>query len=75
LLLLSESVEAQRAARAVLTVAWNEKAEALGLPRRRPRTEPDLGAAKELRRALRPFISAIRDELGVVGELAPEPED
>jgi hypothetical protein len=65
LLLLSESIPAQEAARLVLRTAWNEKADALGEPRRHARSVSDAPPAKELRRHLTPFLIEVRKELGM----------
>lgn len=35
---------------------------------------PSAALVKELRANLRPFVQAVRTELGIVGDLAPEPE-
>jgi hypothetical protein len=74
LLLLSESIATQRAAREVLRVAWNERQEGLGLERKRPR-DPGVAPAKHLRRCLRDFTREVRQELGLSPELVVEPED
>lgn len=64
------------AARLVVRAAWNEQQEALGKDRKRPRRlGPDAAVTKEMRAWLKPFLEAPRKELGIQGELAPEPDD
>jgi len=76
LLLISESAAVQNAARLVVRAAWNERQEALGKDRKRPRRlGPDAAVTKEMRAWLKPFLEAARKELGIQGELAPEPDD
>ena len=75
LLLVSESLDVQAAARQVLRAAWNERRQALGMPRHHARLlGPGAAPVKEIRANLRPFVQAVRTELGIAGDLAPEPE-
>jgi hypothetical protein len=74
--LISESTAVQEAARLVVRAAWNERQGALGEARKRPRRlGSDAAVIKEMRAWLEPFLEEVRKELGVKGELAPEPED
>ena len=76
LLLTSESNAVQESARLVLRAAWNERKDALGEPRKRLRLlGPDAAVIKEMRAHLRPFLEAVRSELGVEGDLALDLED
>lgn len=75
LLLLSDWLPAQEAARVVLRVAWNERQEALGLQRKRPRLPEDLAPAKWLRVSLREFTRETRVELGLSADLVDELDD
>jgi uncharacterized membrane protein len=76
LLLLSESVIAQKAARQVLRTVWNEREVALGGNRKHQRVlAEDAAPAKELRANLRPFTRAVRVELGMTDDLVEEPDD
>jgi len=76
LLLISESPDVQKNARRVLRAAWNERQQALGKSRKHERLlGSDAAPIKEMRANLRPFVAAVRSELGVEGELAPDLED
>jgi hypothetical protein len=72
LLLLSDVPEVQDAARHVLRVAWNEKAEALGESRNHPRTLHNTSPVKEIRSHLHPFLNEVRKEIGLSPNLTPE---
>jgi hypothetical protein len=73
--LLSNSKPVQSAAREVLRVAWNERQEGLGRPRKRPRIPADIAPAKYLRKRMHVLILETRRELGLSDELIDEPED
>jgi hypothetical protein len=76
LLFISASTAVQDTARRVLRAAWNERQQALGMDRKRPRLlGPDAAPIKEMRKNLRPFVEAVRSELGVNGDLALGLED
>jgi hypothetical protein len=75
LLLLSNSISVQTAAREVLRVAWNERQEGLGRPRKRPRVPADMAPAKYLRKSMRELTREARHELGLTDDLIEEPED
>jgi hypothetical protein len=75
-LLISESTDVQETARRVLRAAWNERQQALGKERKHNRLlSSDAAPIKEMRANLRPFVAAVRSELGVEGELAPDLDD
>lgn len=75
LLLLSNSISVQTAAREVLRVAWNERQEGLGLSRKRPQVPADMAPAKYLRKSMRELTREARRELGLTDDLIEEPED
>jgi hypothetical protein len=76
LLLLSESTAVQIAARLVVRAAWNEREQSLGRTRKHDRMlDSSASPVKEMRAWLRPLTEAVRAELGVQGDLAPESTD
>lgn len=75
LLLTSESVAVQSAARLVLRAAWNEREGGLGRLRKRERRFGHESPVKELRAELRAFTVAVRKELGMSEDLLEEPTD
>ncbi|KQW47392.1 hypothetical protein ASC77_13065 [Nocardioides sp. Root1257] len=75
LLLTSNSVEVQEAARWVMRAAWNEREVALGRDRKRQRRFGQQSVVKELRAELRIFTIAVRRELGMSEEFLAEFDD
>jgi hypothetical protein len=76
LLLITESPAVQQTARLVVRAAWNEREQALGRDRNHPRRlGPNAAVVKEMRAWLEPFLEEVRKELGVKGDLVPEPGD
>lgn len=74
-LLLTTSTQVQRTARSLVRVSWNVQEELAGRPRKRPQKTPGLPPIKEVREAVLPFFEAVRQEMGVTGELVDEPTD